>query len=123
MLYLNPFQLVPVRCESCRQNFCLKHRHEQDHSCSAVVRGSAGRLVFSLNFFILIIIKSRTNVCENEKAVRAQTVCKLINFLMEHFRLNLGNFNVHFGAFIAVFFQLIFLGQSKFQVLISSCLF
>lgn len=35
-------ELVPVRCESCRQNFCLKHRHEQDHSCSAVVRGSAG---------------------------------------------------------------------------------
>lgn len=35
-------ELVPVRCESCRQNFCLKHRHEQDHSCSAAVRGSAG---------------------------------------------------------------------------------
>ena len=46
--YLNVIllQLVPVRCDSCRQNFCLRHRHEQDHNCSAVVRGSgAGRLV------------------------------------------------------------------------------
>lgn len=33
-------ELVPVRCDSCRQNFCLRHRHEQDHNCSAVVRGS-----------------------------------------------------------------------------------
>ncbi|XP_073253782.1 AN1-type zinc finger protein 2B-like isoform X3 [Porites lutea] len=33
-------ELIPVRCDSCRQNFCLKHRHEQDHNCSAVVRGS-----------------------------------------------------------------------------------
>jgi len=33
-------ELIPVRCESCRQNFCLKHRHEQDHNCTAVVRGS-----------------------------------------------------------------------------------
>ena len=53
--------------------------------------------------FFILIIKSGTKVCENGKAVRAQTVCKLINFLMKHFRLNLGNFNVHFGAFITVF--------------------
>lgn len=33
-------ELIPVRCDSCRQNFCLKHRHEQDHNCSAVVRRS-----------------------------------------------------------------------------------
>ncbi|BFZ24040.1 hypothetical protein BsWGS_27079 [Bradybaena similaris] len=26
-------ELVPVRCESCRQNYCLRHRHEQDHEC------------------------------------------------------------------------------------------
>ncbi|XP_059163166.1 AN1-type zinc finger protein 2A-like isoform X2 [Physella acuta] len=26
-------ELVPVKCETCRQNFCLRHRHEQDHSC------------------------------------------------------------------------------------------
>lgn len=33
-------ELVPVRCDACRQNFCLKHRHEQDHNCSAIVPGS-----------------------------------------------------------------------------------
>lgn len=34
-------ELIPVRCESCWQNFCLKHRHEQDHNCSGVVRGAS----------------------------------------------------------------------------------
>lgn len=27
------FQLVPIKCDSCRQNFCLKHRHPADHEC------------------------------------------------------------------------------------------
>ncbi|XP_022326021.1 AN1-type zinc finger protein 2A-like isoform X1 [Crassostrea virginica] len=26
-------ELIPVLCESCHQNFCLKHRHETDHDC------------------------------------------------------------------------------------------
>lgn len=27
------FQLIPVNCDKCHQNFCLKHRHELDHQC------------------------------------------------------------------------------------------
>ncbi|KAK6976070.1 AN1-type zinc finger protein 2A-like isoform X1 [Biomphalaria glabrata] len=26
-------ELIPVKCETCRLNFCLRHRHEQDHDC------------------------------------------------------------------------------------------
>lgn len=26
-------ELVPFNCGSCRQNYCIKHRHEKDHSC------------------------------------------------------------------------------------------
>ncbi|XP_025085522.1 AN1-type zinc finger protein 2A-like isoform X1 [Pomacea canaliculata] len=26
-------ELVPVLCENCHKNFCLRHRHEQDHNC------------------------------------------------------------------------------------------
>ncbi|XP_061184696.1 AN1-type zinc finger protein 2A-like isoform X1 [Saccostrea echinata] len=26
-------ELVPVLCEKCQQNFCLKHRFESDHNC------------------------------------------------------------------------------------------
>jgi len=26
-------ELVPFNCGGCRQNFCIKHRHEKDHSC------------------------------------------------------------------------------------------
>lgn len=25
--------LVPVLCASCKQNYCLRHRHEDDHNC------------------------------------------------------------------------------------------
>ncbi|XP_033626264.1 AN1-type zinc finger protein 1-like [Asterias rubens] len=27
-------ELIPVCCEHCRQNFCLSHRHQQDHECA-----------------------------------------------------------------------------------------
>ncbi|KXJ22448.1 AN1-type zinc finger protein 2B [Exaiptasia diaphana] len=33
-------EFMKVRCESCRQNYCLKHRHEQDHNCTALVQPS-----------------------------------------------------------------------------------
>lgn len=26
-------ELIPVNCDKCHKNFCLKHRHELDHSC------------------------------------------------------------------------------------------
>jgi len=26
-------ELIPVQCETCRLNFCLRHRHELDHEC------------------------------------------------------------------------------------------
>uniref|UniRef100_A0A0B7AP45 AN1-type domain-containing protein n=1 Tax=Arion vulgaris TaxID=1028688 RepID=A0A0B7AP45_9EUPU len=32
-------ELVPVKCESCRLNFCLRHRHEQDHDCQGLPGG------------------------------------------------------------------------------------
>lgn len=27
-------QLVPITCPSCRRNYCLRHRHPQDHNCT-----------------------------------------------------------------------------------------
>lgn len=30
-------ELVPVVCDSCRKNYCLRHRHPQDHKCSTVI--------------------------------------------------------------------------------------
>ncbi|KAL5011876.1 hypothetical protein ScPMuIL_010427 [Solemya velum] len=26
-------ELVPVKCSKCHKNYCLKHRHEEDHNC------------------------------------------------------------------------------------------
>lgn len=26
-------ELIPVNCDKCQKNFCLKHRHELDHGC------------------------------------------------------------------------------------------
>ncbi|PAA70193.1 hypothetical protein BOX15_Mlig021700g1, partial [Macrostomum lignano] len=36
-------ELVPVTCPSCRLNFCIKHRLEQDHACAGFQ--SSGRAV------------------------------------------------------------------------------
>ncbi|KAH9510027.1 zinc finger, AN1-type domain [Bulinus truncatus] len=36
-------ELIPVKCETCHLNFCLRHRHEQDHECHGF-QGS-GRVV------------------------------------------------------------------------------
>lgn len=30
-------ELIPVLCASCKRNFCLKHRHENDHACTGKV--------------------------------------------------------------------------------------
>ncbi|XP_046853168.1 AN1-type zinc finger protein 2A-like [Xenia sp. Carnegie-2017] len=27
-------ELVPITCPSCRRNYCLRHRHPQDHNCT-----------------------------------------------------------------------------------------
>ena len=27
-------ELIPVLCDNCTLNFCLRHRHPQDHECS-----------------------------------------------------------------------------------------
>ncbi|KAH3745034.1 hypothetical protein Pelo_13579 [Pelomyxa schiedti] len=32
--------LVCCRCPSCGKTFCLKHRHERDHTCTAVAKRS-----------------------------------------------------------------------------------
>ncbi|XP_014784650.1 AN1-type zinc finger protein 2A isoform X1 [Octopus bimaculoides] len=29
-------EMVPVRCDRCQKNYCLKHRHEQDHKCTSL---------------------------------------------------------------------------------------
>lgn len=38
-------ELVPVNCDKCRLNYCLGHRHEQDHSCQGFQ--GTGRVVTS----------------------------------------------------------------------------
>jgi len=26
-------ELIPVKCDKCHQNYCLRHRFEADHDC------------------------------------------------------------------------------------------
>jgi len=28
-------EMVSIKCNRCHQNYCLKHRHENDHGCAA----------------------------------------------------------------------------------------
>lgn len=30
------FYVCQVTCKSCRKNFCLRHRHEDDHNCKGL---------------------------------------------------------------------------------------
>ncbi|KJE98102.1 hypothetical protein, variant [Capsaspora owczarzaki ATCC 30864] len=36
-------EAMPMRCATCRKNYCLKHRIEQDHQCSAQAGASQQR--------------------------------------------------------------------------------
>lgn len=37
-------EMMPVVCPECQKNFCLSHRHAQDHKCEgkAAARQQAG---------------------------------------------------------------------------------
>jgi len=35
-------EMIPVICDKCNFNFCLKHRHPQDHSCTGPQKGRPG---------------------------------------------------------------------------------
>ena len=51
------FQLVPVSCATCKKNYCLRHRHENDHECVGVAAASSNRyfelLIHEFSFFII----------------------------------------------------------------------
>lgn len=34
-------EAMPLMCAGCRQNFCLRHRHEDDHECKPVKAGTS----------------------------------------------------------------------------------
>jgi len=36
-------EMIPIVCDKCRQNYCLKHRHPQDHTCSQINSKSLGK--------------------------------------------------------------------------------
>jgi len=36
-------ELVPVHCDRCNLNYCLKHRHPQDHSCNNITAKPVGK--------------------------------------------------------------------------------
>lgn len=36
-------ELIPVKCDTCHKNYCLRHRHEQDHKCQ-VFQGSGQKV-------------------------------------------------------------------------------
>jgi hypothetical protein len=36
-------EMIPILCEACNLNFCLRHRHAQDHVCTKKSAGKAGQ--------------------------------------------------------------------------------
>lgn len=35
-------ELIPMKCEKCRENFCIRHRHETDHQCTGFQASGRG---------------------------------------------------------------------------------
>ncbi|XP_050426439.1 AN1-type zinc finger protein 2B-like isoform X2 [Adelges cooleyi] len=52
-------EAVPVLCSECRQNYCFKHRHPSDHSCSGDAE-MAKKIAESNNPFGIIVKKTFT---------------------------------------------------------------
>ncbi|XP_035828414.1 AN1-type zinc finger protein 2A isoform X2 [Aplysia californica] len=52
-------ELVPVKCETCRLNFCLRHRHELDHNCKGYQ--NSGRAVSNAGAAALLRAQQATS--------------------------------------------------------------
>jgi len=59
-------EIVPVKCAVCLLNFCLKHRHCQDHECKEPT--SAGRSASELRNYSVFNNSSRPNKVTNTEA-------------------------------------------------------
>lgn len=46
-------EVVPIICENCRMNYCLKHRHVADHACKG--NNPVDRARYSLHFHLLFL--------------------------------------------------------------------
>lgn len=49
-------KVIPLTCERCRKNFCLRHRHEMDHNCQGFE--NTGRGVTSQGLVIITTSES-----------------------------------------------------------------
>ena len=58
-IFLFLFQLIPVTCDKCHKNFCIRHRNELDHDCRGFQ--GTGRQVSKpgwdkLQYFLLLLV-------------------------------------------------------------------
>lgn len=56
-------EVIPVVCDECRQNYCLKHRHPTDHQCD----GKPKRFIDPKN----VSCRVQGNISEDEALARA----------------------------------------------------
>ena len=55
---------MPLVCKNCKKNYCLKHRHENDHKCEGEVKAESGLnnkarnryYLLNLNLFFILIL-------------------------------------------------------------------
>uniref|UniRef100_T1J3X9 RNA helicase n=1 Tax=Strigamia maritima TaxID=126957 RepID=T1J3X9_STRMM len=40
-------ELIPLKCDNCKQNYCLKHRHPHDHNCRQSTHSASSNFVMS----------------------------------------------------------------------------
>nr|CAI5835283.1 unnamed protein product [Callosobruchus analis] len=68
-------EIIPVVCNECSMNFCLRHRHPTDHACEG--KGAHRRWIFEAQANIAQGIQG--NVTEDEALARALALSMEVN--------------------------------------------
>ena len=58
-------ELIPIICQLCKRNFCLKHRHPSDHSCNVSANAKTSNLQLKRETNDLVSSKKNTKINRN----------------------------------------------------------
>ncbi|XP_028401496.1 AN1-type zinc finger protein 2A-like isoform X2 [Dendronephthya gigantea] len=75
-------ELVPVLCDSCRRNYCLRHRHPQDHDCATARKA---------NYLKAQTTKNRTGTAQVERNKPQQTPLSVLGRELDRARRERAN--------------------------------
>ncbi|CAI5450037.1 unnamed protein product [Caenorhabditis angaria] len=71
-------ELIPVTCPTCKLNYCLTHRHEQDHKCEGSVEQKAGGGFLSSAVAALSLNRNCSSQARNEQVTSDEQLARAL---------------------------------------------